>query len=104
MVERLKADIQEKWPMLLLVLAVTGGGTSLGNLATGGNNDEAFQQLTTLSSNVRELTYVVRSSWSVPMEVSAWDRAGRELRKTIPEWQGPDVIEIRKVHMGLDKE
>lgn len=98
MVEAIKEEATKNWPLLLLVLAMTGGGTSLGNMLTGGGGCDQASSIERLSGDVRELTYAVRQSWTVPMEVTAWDKAGRELRKTIADWQGPDVPEIRRTH------
>lgn len=83
---------------LLIGALTTGGGTSLGNILTGGGGSDQTSSIERLSGDVRDLTYAVRQSWTVPMEITAWDKAGRELRKTITEWQGPDVAEIRRAH------
>ena len=97
MVEAIKEEATKNWPLLLLVLLMTGGGTSAGNLLTGGNSDQQ-ESIERLSEDMRELTFAVRQAWTLPMEVTAWDKAGRELRKTITDWQGPDVPEIRRTH------
>ena len=53
--------------------------------------------------DVKELTIASRQFVTIPMEVTIWDRAGRELRKISPEWQGPDIAEIRRVHYYDDR-
>lgn len=97
MVEQLKNELIDRWPLLTLVLLLSGGGSSLGNFLTGSSGE-----ISTLTEEFRELKYTVQSAWSVSMEMSAWDRAGRELRKNYPDWVGPDVIEIKKLHSGRE--
>ena len=105
MVEAIKEEAVKNWPLLLLVLAMTGGGTSLGNIVFGGGDSDQCGSIDDLKSevqlmrlDVKELTIASRQFVTIPMEVTIWDRAGRELRKISPEWQGPDIPEIRRIH------
>ena len=41
MVEAIKEEATKNWPLLLLVLLMTGGGTSLGNLVFGGGDSDS---------------------------------------------------------------